>query len=405
MLENMRRLHSRGAASRGISVDVDGAMLGPHCALVRRLHGGGYRGLERDAASVLQKAVFNDNREPDWLFRQTNRIAHALDKGEIALAQIYGLYIPIGELDDRQLAKISAAAWLTKSGYNPDEPRVPRGNPHGGEWTTGGTSAAASNETGADDGLTGPFAIDAMTGGGSSDGEDNSGGDGSVGSGQTTPSDPAASNGVAGSSPTAPPIKWEMKPLPNPPPAPPPVQDNSDDQPPPHDGDASESPTTLGSDDVGLPVPVGSDPADESGPNGASGGVSDTSQNDAIYPDYTIENLLFLLATGGLGWTRGALLRALASLGIFRPSGFVTHHIVAKGALLATPARAILERFGVDIDDAINGVFLPKAQHYTLHSNTYYMSINNELAQAKTKAQAEEILRSIARKLEEGKFP
>lgn len=281
MLENMRRLHSRGAGSRGISVDVDGAMLGPHCALVQRLPGGGYRGLERDAASVLQKAVFNDNREPDWLFRQTDRIAHALDKGEIALAQIYGLYIPIGELDDRQLAKTSAAARLTKSGYNPDEPRIPRGNPLGGEWTTGDTGSAGDGPD-ANAASTGPFAIDAMAGGGSGDGEDDSGGDGSVGSGQTTPSNPVPSGGVAGSSPATPPLRWEMKPLPNPPPAPPPVQDNSDDQPPPDD-DASGSPATLGSDDLGSPVPLGSDPADEALPPAASG----ASPNSAPPPSNT----------------------------------------------------------------------------------------------------------------------
>lgn len=375
-------------------------MLGPDCVLVRRMSGGSYCGLERSAASVLQKAVFDNDREPDWLFKQTNRIANALDKGEIALAQIYGLYIQIGELDERQLAKLSVAARLTKSGYNPDEPRIPKGDPHGGEWTTGDTGTTGDGSaTGA--GLTGPFAIDAMTVSG--DGAGISGGDSSA---LPSPGTTSSGEGTAGGGQPAspdPPIKWEMKPLPNPPP--PPTQDNPNGQPPSDSDDTSGNPPTLGSDDLGPIVPVGSDPANQSDPNAASRGVPDTSQNDAIYPDYTIENLLFLLATGGLGWTRGALLRALASLGIFRPSGFVTHHIVAKGALLAAPARAILERLGVDIDDAVNGVFLPKAEHYSLHSNAYYISINNALAQAKTKAQAEQILRSIARKLEEGKLP
>jgi hypothetical protein len=33
---DMRRLHLRGAANRGICVDVEGAMLGPHCVLVNQ---------------------------------------------------------------------------------------------------------------------------------------------------------------------------------------------------------------------------------------------------------------------------------------------------------------------------------------------------------------------------------
>jgi ISXO2-like transposase domain len=109
MLENMRRLHPRGAASRGICVDANGAMLGPDCVLVQRTSRG-YRSIERGAATTLQKAIIGADRESDWLFRQAGRIADALDKGEIALAQIYGLHIPIYELDNQQLAKLAAAA-------------------------------------------------------------------------------------------------------------------------------------------------------------------------------------------------------------------------------------------------------------------------------------------------------
>jgi hypothetical protein len=36
MLEHMQRLYPRGAANRGICVDVEGAMLGPNCVLVGR---------------------------------------------------------------------------------------------------------------------------------------------------------------------------------------------------------------------------------------------------------------------------------------------------------------------------------------------------------------------------------
>jgi hypothetical protein len=139
MLDNMRTLHPRGAANRGICVDAEGAMLGPDCVLVRHTPGG-FRGIGRDDASTVQKCLLDGDRDDDWLFQQCRRIAEALDNGEIALAQIYGLRIPIDDLDDRQLRRI-ASAGLAKASFNPDEPRVPKGDPHGGEWTTGGGDA------------------------------------------------------------------------------------------------------------------------------------------------------------------------------------------------------------------------------------------------------------------------
>jgi hypothetical protein len=48
---------------------------------------------------------------------------------------------------------------------------------------------------------------------------------------------------------------------------------------------------------------------------------------------------------------------------------------------------------------------LPPEQHWHLNSNAYHEWVNQELAGAKTRAEAEEILRSIAGKLREGKIP
>jgi hypothetical protein len=131
----MQRLHSRGPSSRGIVVDRDGAMLGPDCPLVLRTTQG-YRPLDRANADMVQAILFS-YEHPDWLFGQCRRIADALERGELAFAQILGLHLPIGDLDDRQLRHLSRAADLTKAGYNPDEPRVPAGNPDGGQWTDG----------------------------------------------------------------------------------------------------------------------------------------------------------------------------------------------------------------------------------------------------------------------------
>lgn len=93
----MRRLDARGPASRGIVVDAEGAMLGPSCTLVRRT-AAGYRCMR--PAAAIQKAVFGAGaQEPDRLFVLSRGIAKALNDGELALAQIYGLRIPIAGLD------------------------------------------------------------------------------------------------------------------------------------------------------------------------------------------------------------------------------------------------------------------------------------------------------------------
>src|SRR5579864_8481382 len=108
MPEIMRRLHPRGAACRGICVDVDGAMLGPNCILVERTTTG-FRAISRDEAASLQKCFSSLCRDADWLHRQCEHIADALNKGELALAQIYGLHIPTGELDDQHLRRLALA--------------------------------------------------------------------------------------------------------------------------------------------------------------------------------------------------------------------------------------------------------------------------------------------------------
>jgi hypothetical protein len=138
----MWRLHPRGAANQGVCVDVDGAMVGPDCVLVQRTPLG-YRPARRGAARDMQRILLSDKDDPDWLYEQGQRIAKALDRGEIALAQIYGLRIPVRDLDDRQLKQLAAIARLTKAGFNPDEPRIPMGDHGGGEWTTGEDAGAA----------------------------------------------------------------------------------------------------------------------------------------------------------------------------------------------------------------------------------------------------------------------
>ncbi len=106
----------------------------------------GFRPVTPAQAAAIQAAMPGPALEPDWLFQQCHRIAAALADGEVALAQIYGLRIPVGELDGTALRRIAAAARVAKANFNPDEPRLPQGGPGGGEWTDGTGSVKPSRD-------------------------------------------------------------------------------------------------------------------------------------------------------------------------------------------------------------------------------------------------------------------
>lgn len=87
------------------------------------------------------------------------------------------------------------------------------------------------------------------------------------------------------------------------------------------------------------------------------------------------------------------------------------HHIVAGSSAKAEEARAILKKYGVDINDAENGVFLPTqkgvsdaAYHPGLHTNAYYDEVNNLLKEASSKEEVVEILGYIKESLQKGTF-
>lgn len=119
MSQQKRRLHPRGAAARGVVVDSDGAMLGPDCVLVRR-SAGTCRCVLREEAAAIQNFLFGVQADdPDRLFGLSRGIAKALNEGEVALAQIYGLRIPVAKLASRELAQLAAAATFIKANFNP----------------------------------------------------------------------------------------------------------------------------------------------------------------------------------------------------------------------------------------------------------------------------------------------
>jgi hypothetical protein len=126
----MRRLHARDSSSRGVTVDIEGVTLGPNCVLVRRTPEG-YRCISKEEASEIQ-ALLGLASDPDWLFRQCGRIAKALADRDMALAQIYGMAIPIVNLTREQFSKLASLSCFIKANYNPDQPRDAHGR-----WTDG----------------------------------------------------------------------------------------------------------------------------------------------------------------------------------------------------------------------------------------------------------------------------
>jgi RHS repeat-associated protein len=110
-----------------------------------------------------------------------------------------------------------------------------------------------------------------------------------------------------------------------------------------------------------------------------------------------------------------ALGRALEVAGNFRPSKSAAHHIVAGSAKAAAPARAALVKFGIGINEVVNGVFLPKNRlaarggiaiaHSTTHTKAYYNAVNKLLGQATTRQEVVDSLKYISDKLLNGGFP
>ncbi|MGV8857608.1 RHS repeat-associated core domain-containing protein [Rhodoglobus sp.] len=105
----------------------------------------------------------------------------------------------------------------------------------------------------------------------------------------------------------------------------------------------------------------------------------------------------------------------LEAAGTIRPAGSAAHHIVAGNAKSAAQSRATLQRLGIDINDASNGVFLPgrltspnptgAAVHSTIHTNAYYQEVNRLVVKSTSPAGATDVLNLIRSQLLSGGFP
>ncbi|MFL0802472.1 MAG: AHH domain-containing protein [Agarilytica sp.] len=105
------------------------------------------------------------------------------------------------------------------------------------------------------------------------------------------------------------------------------------------------------------------------------------------------------------------------------PAGTDAHHIVPSSEKRdwakdnAAAARAILTRWGIDINHEANGVALPSRSdtpvkelpdaypHKTVHTKVYYLNIAGQLGQSSSQSDCIDILREIGEDLEDGIFP
>ncbi|WP_405763648.1 AHH domain-containing protein [Streptomyces sp. NBC_00045] len=91
------------------------------------------------------------------------------------------------------------------------------------------------------------------------------------------------------------------------------------------------------------------------------------------------------------------------------------HHIVAGNSPKAAPARAQLDRFGIGVNDAENGVWLPRSSsspnpnglsvHSKVHTNDYYAYVNNLMSGARNRSEALDVIDHVRRQLQGGHWP
>lgn len=101
--------------------------------------------------------------------------------------------------------------------------------------------------------------------------------------------------------------------------------------------------------------------------------------------------------------------------GASRKPGEHAHHIVAHGEPDAAQIRGILEKFGIDINSAENGVFLPgykkspnpfgAAVHLSTNTGPYYKSVNAMLNKATNRSEAAATLDYLRGRLLSGPWP
>ena len=138
-------LASRSGENRGLVCDQDGAMLGPApLAFHVRGTGGGrvFQAVSAERLGEILKAAYGPDFDLalDERASQLQAIARALTENRMADALIGAVHLRLPELSEAAVQRLAALAK-----YSPDQPRVPKGNPDGGQWTREGGAAASAN--------------------------------------------------------------------------------------------------------------------------------------------------------------------------------------------------------------------------------------------------------------------
>ena len=152
------RLVDRGGA--GLSCDPNGISLGGFPLASADSSGGSRRYIVMALGKLgdVLSAAYGPQRadEVQRRHRGLRRVASALEADDLALAGIEAVMLALPELGADAMAKLASLADLEKGGDAwLDEPRLPAGEPGGGQWTSGGGTASAelpasSGQPGAD---------------------------------------------------------------------------------------------------------------------------------------------------------------------------------------------------------------------------------------------------------------
>jgi hypothetical protein len=123
-----------------VLVDFDTGVVRRDRLLVQRSPGMVlFLGFGSRARRLLRFAGNEDpDPDPDPFIARCRRIALAVECGWLGKAQDEGVPRAVLDIEDRAVRRLAIAEALAKAGFNVNEPRVPAGNPGGGEWTVGG---------------------------------------------------------------------------------------------------------------------------------------------------------------------------------------------------------------------------------------------------------------------------
>jgi hypothetical protein len=110
--------------------------------------GGRFRPRPRHHLTRLLTKAYRTSIDTGSVTKGLQAVADALNDGEIARAMIAAVQLKLPPLDWHGAVRILRTEnALAKYDFNPDEPRLPAGQPGGGEWTTGGGSSSEAAES------------------------------------------------------------------------------------------------------------------------------------------------------------------------------------------------------------------------------------------------------------------